>query len=346
MSHQPEHPLIFMNDSETRTITNAISDHFSGAVSYTPRFEQYENEVARITVDVDFYGKHVVLVTNLCTLERLARVAMLIMHICNYHCAPKQLTVVITSYPWGTEDRTDRDGAVVTAKTALDLIWCCAGSMPTAIYVCEPHTLQLCSFSRGCVQICVMRTLLRRAQGNTPATRVCVVMPDDGANKRYRNIVRGMNMRVMICSKTRAEPGAVPHVTVINDDRPGDDINGMPQLYLIIDDMTRSGGTLMECAAAIRRSLAVYDPASQQQQQQHAIRHPVMQPMIAAAVVHADFVNGTIDKIVDSKAFDHFYVTDSIPNKAEQLKKHPMFVVMPLADTLIDTISKIRSISQ
>lgn len=93
---------------------------------------------------------------------------------------------------------------------------------------------------------------------------------------------------------------------------------------IIVDDLVQSGGTLHECAKELLRNGA---------------------SCVSAYVTHAIFPNRSFEKFFNdathhpdsSSCFKHFWVTDSNPKVADQLRGHAPFEVISV-DVLIRDI--------
>ncbi len=267
-------------------------------------------------------NRHVVLVVTLCDCSNAFMVAMMIRHLCE--CMPRSLTLVITACMFGTDDRADRKGMVVTCKHVFKIIedaMSKASGVRRRVYVCEPHTLQMLSFYTGAIEhINAMTRMLQTVlEAHTAASSgpLCVVMPDNGADKRYTDTVRSFpGICKVVCNKEHVNTTVVVKIAenyINQDDRPTG--------YVIIDDMVRSGGTLIECYKAVQLLAGPDVP-------------------IDVAVVHADFVGNAIRNISGS-GITSFYVTDSNPAVAATVQGVAPFKVLSIAPSIMDELKRV-----
>jgi phosphoribosylpyrophosphate synthetase len=310
-SQQP----IVLHDPYTAHIASVFRHADMDTDKYpTIAWDAYQDQMPKmiVTNQRQLAGRDVVLIASMCDCANGFRVAMMLRHL--GECNPKSLTLIVTAYMYGTDDRSDRPGMVVTAKHAIGIIEDSmrkAHGVPQRVFVIEPHTLQLLSFYQGSMQrIDAMPTLLNTVHAQHKMSghggSLCVVMPDNGADKRYGSVVNEIaGLCKVVCNKTREVDGTVR--TAIAEDHRDAVIGG----YVIIDDIIRSGGTLIQCYNAIR-NLAGLDAR------------------IYVAVVHADFVGNAIDAISRS-GVDLFYITDSNRNASDKVIGNPKFVVLPCA---------------
>jgi len=122
----------------------------------------------------------------------------------------------------------------------------------------------------------------------------CIAFPDDGAQKRFSESFKDFCMDIVVCAKQHVSGSTKKIVRVEAGDPDGKHV-------LIVDDMTRSGGTLFECMQAVIAKGAT---------------------KVSMFVTHGDFTDefwvalylkscGKDAAQFDSK-FDAFYTTDSV----------------------------------
>ena len=177
-------------------------------------------------------------------------------------CLAASVTVLLPYYSTGTMERVDinKDGVIPTANT-LALLFNGLPSVgrPIRMMTYDLHTLQNRFYLTGHAvatlhtAIPLLIDVIRESQesrksGNTPIT--AVAFPDEGSHKRFGIMFKNvdpplpMNLELIICSKVREGTGRV--VKIAEGDASGKHV-------IIIDDQTKSGGTLIECARALKR---------------------------------------------------------------------------------------------
>lgn len=201
-----------------------------------------------------FKGKNVLFVAsfhdNAVTLSQFHLIAFLC------ECLVQSLTVLLPYYPTGTMERIDigDDGVIPTANT-LALLFNGLPSVgrPIRVMTYDLHTLQN-RFYFGGHSVATLHTaipvLLKKIHElNTGGQGIsAVAFPDEGAHKRFGSLVRkGFGGGIIICSKVREGD---QKVVTISD---GSELIEAGKHILIIDDQTKSGGTLIECAKALKR---------------------------------------------------------------------------------------------
>jgi phosphoribosylpyrophosphate synthetase len=285
------------------------------------RWEKYPDGMPKLFLEGDITNRDVVIITSANSNAGLADMCMVIRHIVT-SCEVRSITLVVTSFMYGTDDRADVPGIVVTAKHSLCMLWDALQLKPgvrSTLYMCEPHTLQLQSFSTACTHsIDIMSVLLQSACDGTSPESVCVVMPDNGADKRYGAIVKGLGFRSTVCNKMRLPTGQVI-VTIVDEQKDERVGAAQPDLYILIDDLVRSGGTLLECVAAVRERCKGCDVE--------------YTPRVHVAVVHADFVGDAVKRIIGAQ-ISAFYVTDTNPVHVDPIRGVRPFHVVSVAPAI------------
>lgn len=125
---------------------------------------------------------------------------------------------------------------------------------------------------------------------------VVIVFPDNGAFKRFDHLFRGDTKKFTcyVCSKMR--DGDKRKVQIVT--RSGvTDIKGATAV--IVDDLVRTGGTILETATLLRQEGAA---------------------KVVAAFVHADFDKGAVYKFLTDPRLDAIYCTNSNPLRAKSLE--------------------------
>jgi len=224
----------------------------------------------------------------------------------------ESLTVVLPFYPVGTMERVLKEGVVATANTTARLFSSLPTcGKPTRFMVYDIHTLQN-RFYFSNHTIASLHTavpLLLRAIG-APGNRIdAIAYPDDGAAKRFSKLFPGFP--TVICGKIRDGDKRIVHIQ---------DGDAAGHRLVIVDDLVRSGGTLVECAKAMKAAGAV---------------------SVSAFVTHAAFDLNTARHFYrggSKNVFEHFYVTNSCPAVTDQLPRDDCFVVLDLAPLIIEDL--------
>lgn len=137
---------------------------------------------------------------------------------------------------------------------------------------------------------------------------ISIAFPDEGAMKRFGGAFK--NFDLILCSKVR--DGDKRKVVV----KEGEAKN---RHVFIVDDLVKTGGTLLECKAAILREGASH---------------------VSAFVTHAVFPQESYKRFLhapdnkDERPFEHFYVTDSCPTVTAVIQNKPPFKIVSLAASI------------
>lgn len=227
---------------------------------------------------------------------------------------PKSMTIIIPFMGSATKEREEHSGDVVTANVDSKLF--SSLNINPRIWVIDLHTQQQQFYFNKCVtKLVTTMSYIQNFISNLEidSDKVVIVFPDDGAKKRFSSYFEGMQL--LCCTKKRI--GNDRKIILESDD----DISG--KTVFIVDDLTRTGGTLIECAKCLNLA-----GVSQ----------------INIYVPHIVFPHGEAsnfaDEIVDSEGnhfkISKFYTTDSIVHR----KLPHNFVVFPLISTIISMFEK------
>jgi phosphoribosylpyrophosphate synthetase len=163
------------------------------------------------------------------------------------------LTILLPFYPMGTMERVLQEGQVATASTIARMLSSLPHvGRPIRVMVYDIHTLQnRFYFSGGAIaspQSAIPLLMKHISAADPDAPEGCdgtklfdaIAFPDEGAGKRFGKMFTGFSL--VVCGKQRI--GEERIVTIHDGDAAGKRI-------LIVDDMVRSGGTLVKCAECL-----------------------------------------------------------------------------------------------
>lgn len=213
---------------------------------------------------------------------------------------PSSLTIVIPFIANATMERETVPGTIVMANVDSRFI----GDLPCRkrVVVYDLHTLQnQFYFPETAV---VLETLVPMLVGVVEKSgqmyeNCTIVFPDDGAAKRYGAYFPGRQQ--VVCAKKRV---GEERIVVVNNP---EDIRGA---CVIVDDLVRTGGTLIKCAEALR---------------EHGVEH------VSCAVPHAVFPCDAHKKFAAKGCpVEHFVTTDSVVGSASKLEPYDEFTVVTL----------------
>jgi len=242
-------PLFFRDTRAAYVAPLIASGRFSPHVIASSVFEQGEPNFVVPGLHTDVTARYVVYVADwstpqaryydLCALMPLAELQ------------PTMLTIVIPFDPSATMERETEPGVVVTANVNAKLL----SALPCAskrIVTIDLHTMaNQFYFHHAAVRLASMMPYARAYfESIIPDMKVC--FPDEGAKKRFGQFFD--KKRTIVCAKERG----------VGDERRVRIVEGAHLLtgvqvdndVVIVDDLTRTGGTLAECARALRAARA------------------------------------------------------------------------------------------
>ncbi len=175
----------------------------------------------------------------------------------------RRISVIFGYFPWG---RTDKD----EAETEFALPWlliklmetCLNGQTLHRIVVFDPHSLQLVmSAGPGIITpVTVVQRLLTPAIADAKQVgfqRICLLLPDDGADKRFRSYIAqvcktaDVNFPIFVAWKRRIDSYHSVFGGIVPNER--DDLAKLEgALVLSVDDEIATGGTNINPAHVLK----------------------------------------------------------------------------------------------
>lgn len=227
------------------------------------------------------------------------------------------MTIVLPFYPTATMERVTEEGVVATASTLARIFNTLPScGPPSCLMVYDLHTLQNRFYMSGhtVAQLETAIPLLKCAFAQRPqrgkARIDCIAFPDDGAAKRFGKMFDEFPLPVT-CGKHRIGDQRV--VRIMDGDPAGKNV-------LIIDDLVQSGGTLYECAAALKAAGAA---------------------SVSAYCTHGIFPNEAWRRFTtggDRCVFEDFYLTNSVMPTIRQLPTNDVFVIIDLLPKIVNDL--------
>lgn len=208
----------------------------------------------------------------------------------------KTFTVVVPFFSTGTMERADQSGDIATAKTLARLFDGIPPALtgPPRVVIYDIHALPEQFFFGDNVQV-HLQSALPLLQRHLAAELGMVAFPDEGAYKRFHYQLP--KYPAVICEKRRGD-GEQRFVTVKEGDPTG-------RRVVLIDDLVRSGGTLLEARQALLKAGAT---------------------RVDAFVTHSDFAPGKQEWFLqqwggEDGVLSTLYTTDSCPGASMPMPK-------------------------
>lgn len=203
-------------------------------------------------------------------------------------------TLILPFFPTGTMERVETEGEVATAFTLARLLSNVPLSRggPTSLVIFDIHALQE-RFYFGDAVLPLFESgiplLLERLRQLPDHSNITIAYPDEGAWKRFHYTFKTEGYPEVIFTKVRDGDRCI--VRVKEGEAEGRHV-------VIVDDLVQSGGTLIECAAALAAK---------------GVKH------VSAYVTHGVFPNQSWRRFKKdqgegaSTGFRYFWITDSCP---------------------------------
>jgi len=264
-------------------------------------------------------SRHCVVLVDFFHLEKIFEQLSVIFALPRYFI--KSLTIVLPYFPTGTMERIDEEGQIATAMTLARLLSATPPTSygPSRVVIYDIHALQeRFYFGDNVVPILssAIPVFVEQLTFQHSLEKIAIAFPDEGAWKRFHK--HFVNMDYIICTKVR--DGDKRIVTVGE----GKEFCSERHVF-IVDDLIKTGGTIIECNRALRKFGATH---------------------VSAFVTHAIFPGGSWKKFTEPKEsdpkFDIFYLTNSCPIMANQLRDIAPFKVLELAPSIVTLLASHR----
>ncbi|MFA6594198.1 MAG: ribose-phosphate pyrophosphokinase-like domain-containing protein [Candidatus Buchananbacteria bacterium] len=219
----------------------------------------------------------------------------------------RSLNVVLPFYPTGTMERKMKPGDIVTAKSLARMFDAIPGNAGTPrIFIFDIHDLREEFYFSDNVLVFLQSAIPYLSKSFYDWS---VAFPDEGAQKRFGKTLS--NFSQITCQKIRQGDERI--VTVKEGKVQGRDI-------LIVDDLTRTGGTLIECAKVLKSQGAA---------------------TINLVVPHAAVNARAVSKLVEAHEqglINRLYTTDSCPAAVKLLAGLDFVFIKSLCNPVVEII--------
>ena len=158
----------------------------------------------------------------------------------------KRITAVIPYFGYARQDRKDKSRVPISAKLVMDLL---QAAGVNRILTMDLHAAQIQGFTNLPVDCLEFQPTLVKYFNTSPCVihdrkNVVVVAPDVGAVKRSEAYAKALNANLALIVKLRKSDTEVDIENFVGD------VNGKD--CIIVDDLTESGGTLIQAAKACK----------------------------------------------------------------------------------------------
>ncbi|CAB3981682.1 ribose-phosphate pyrophosphokinase 4-like [Paramuricea clavata] len=223
----------------------------------------------------------------------------------------RSFTFILPYFPTGTMERVDKEGQIATAKTLSRMISSIplTARGPAQVVIYDIHCLQeRFYFSDDVIPRLetAIPLLLAKLKTFPDKEKISIAFPDEGAFKRFHTQFE--EYPTIICIKQRE---GNKRIVKIKDGEPDS------RHVIIVDDLIKTGGTILECAKALKKAGAT---------------------KISAYVTHGVFPQESWKRFTASDVpFENFFITDSLPY-AEEIVKHRPFQLLSLTTAIAEAL--------
>ncbi|MCS6965520.1 MAG: ribose-phosphate pyrophosphokinase [Candidatus Kapabacteria bacterium] len=217
----------------------------------------------------------------------------------------RRITAVIPYFGYARQDRKDQPRVSITAKLVANLI---TEAGADRVITMDLHSPQIQGFFDIPLDHLYASTVLMKALWEEHLDNGVVVAPDVGGARLARSYAKRLDADLVLVDKRRPDHNVAEVLNIIGE------VDG--KNAIIVDDIIDTGGTFVQCAEALRKAGA--------RQVIGACTHPVLS-------------GNAIERIEQSDAISHLYVTDTIPLRRPSPKLRLISVAQLFAEAIVRT---------
>ncbi len=271
-----------------------------------------EGEI-RVKINENVRGKDVFVVQPTCPPTNDNLVELLIMIDALKRASSARITAVIPYYGYARQDRKDQPRVPITAKLVANLL---TSAGVNRILTVDLHAGQIQGFFDIPLDHLFAINVFVDYFSKLKSKSLVIVSPDVGGIKMARAYAKRMSAQLAIVDKRRLSPEQIEVMNILGEVKGSD--------CILVDDLTATGGSLIEAAGALQKAGA---------------------KDIYAAVAHGVLSDDAVANIQKSN-LKELIITDTIPlTKDKQSSKIKVLSVAPLLGEAIRRIHKEESVS-
>jgi ribose-phosphate pyrophosphokinase len=272
------------------------------------RLTRFPDTEVSFQIEENIRGTDVFVVQPTCTPVDMNLVELLIMIDAFRRSSAARITAVLPYYGYARQDRKDKPRVPISAKLVANLLGA-AGT--NRVLTMDLHKAQIQGFFDIPVDHLFAAPVIIDYLARQNYPRLTIVSPDAGGAERARAYAKRLAAELAIIDKRRGDSGAAEVMNVIGA------VKG--RTCILQDDIIDTGGTIAKAAVALLNSGA---------------------ERVIACAVHGVLSEPAIER-VDGSPIEKLVVTNTIPQKAHDLKSDKL-VVLSVARLLGQAIRSIH----
>jgi len=289
------------------------------------KFDERSNGEPFLKLPKEHIGGHdcIILTSGPGTYQMLGQLYIMLAYLVGRRAG--RITIVTGYFPLSRSDKDEgADELALASHTTRMMVNASEGKLDRII-AADLHAPQVVMAGRmGLItEISLMRRLLTKILDSVGDLKLCLMFPDDGANKRFGGIVRdilierGLSLPIVVIGKRRSDSH-----NVLIDSVFGDTEGLRGSTTVILDDETATMATQIATA--------------------HEIRHGFGVEHVWAATVHGVLCGPAPSRLAAGQPIERLYITDTIPvedrHELKGLINDGRIVVAPWEDDLANII--------
>ncbi|MFW5787664.1 MAG: ribose-phosphate diphosphokinase [Halanaerobiales bacterium] len=273
---------------------------------------RFQDGEISVTIDQTVRGADVFVVQPTMTPVNENIMELLVMIDALRRASARRITAVVPYYGYARQDRKAQPRDPITAKLVANLLTTAGADRLLSI---DLHASQIQGFFDIPVDHLYAAPLMVEYFKNKDMDKMTAVSPDVGAVKRVRSIAQALDIPMAIVDKRRPKPNVAEVMNIIGE------VEG--RNVILFDDIIDTAGTMCEAGRVLKEKGA---------------------ENVFASATHALFSGPAVERLKKAP-FSEIVITNTIPERGDELENLTVLSVASLLGEAIDRIFKDLSVS-
>ncbi|NBQ69311.1 MAG: ribose-phosphate pyrophosphokinase [Nitrosomonadaceae bacterium] len=277
--------MVVLSGNGNKPLAREIALRVNGGEPSKAIVDTFPDGETKVQIDSNVRGGDVFIIQPTCPPTNNNLMELLLMIDACRRASADRITAVIPFYGYSRQDRKDQPRVPISAKLVANML-VAAGA--DRILTMDLHAPQIQGFFDIPVDHLYSLPVAHRGVSTRPGAQLVVVSPDLGGMKRASAFAKAFNADLAIVSKSRVDASTTTADYIVGN------VKGC--YALLVDDMTETGGTLVNAAKLLKEHGAVGVSAF--------VTHALIDNDLARARLRDAFRVGDLDFL---------YTTDTVP---------------------------------